>query len=162
MLCFPFSFLFLSLASSTILFPHIYKYTYIYIHLNLFWLLSFFFLFPFLRLVISFFVPSTLIAQMVIAGGFFFFLFFCTDANHSMVIGGGGFFRPLSQSPRWRLAVRGLFLFSAMPTFLFNSFRLCPLFFSIPFGYAHILNLFSGDALFSVFFFLLCFLFSPL
>jgi hypothetical protein len=53
------------------------------------------------------------ITQMVIAGGLFFLLFFSfrTKANRSMVIGGGAFFRPLSQSLRWRLVARGLFSF---------------------------------------------------
>ena len=43
--------------------------------------------------------------------------------------------------------------------FLFNSFRLCPLFFSILFGYAHFLNLFFGDALFLCFLFFVAFFF---
>ena len=45
--------------------------------------------------------------------------------------------------------------------FLFNSFRLCPLFFSILFGYAHFLNLFFGDALFLCFFFVAFSFFAP-
>ena len=41
----------------------------------------------------------------------FLISFFGPSGNHSMVIAGGAFFRPLSQSLRWRLVVRGLFSF---------------------------------------------------
>ena len=136
-------------------------------------------LFSFLKCC-YFFKTSMRIAHMVLGVEFFLIHFSVLRAITHMVIAGGPFFSflflflksfsPQSQSLNgdwWR----GLFsppkpiaqmAVGGEGPFLFNSFRLCPLFFSILFGYAHILNLFSGDALFSVFFFLLCFLFSPL
>ncbi len=52
---------------------------------------------------------SMRIAHMVIGVEFVLFHFSVLRAITQMVIAGGAFFRPLSQSPRWRLVVRGLF-----------------------------------------------------
>ena len=116
---------------------YIYPYTLILTYIRTFESISFLFLSCSLSLFgfvhYSFFLPSTLIAQMVIGVWFFqpLFLFFKRYVNHpngdwhsvfllhfsflrsitQMVVAGGAFFRP-SQSPRWRLAGCCFFSFS--------------------------------------------------